>query len=232
MAESGGILIIDAEDAGTTPYEFDSLFEDGSCTLTVDAAAKNNGSYGYLMTFDGANNSIYGQVGFTEQTTIYARAYFYFPSSLSAASADTWMPLVLYDDTVALCYLRLYMATDGSMTRQRFYYLHDSGQSYEALDNGSVSSDAWHYIELRYTSGNGTGVAACRIDGVQVDGGHTDLINTGACDSIRVGQVSALVPDENDVAYFDDVKLATDDWVGAYSDAGGGSAVPVILQQM
>ncbi len=59
MPETGGLFIIDGESAGSTPWEFDSLSEEGSNTVALAAAAKNNGDYGYKITFDGTSDYAY-----------------------------------------------------------------------------------------------------------------------------------------------------------------------------
>ena len=70
-----GVFLIDGESAGSTPWEWDSLTEEGTMTLALDPNADSgndgSGTNGYTMTGDGTNNIACGVYSFADQADFY-----------------------------------------------------------------------------------------------------------------------------------------------------------------
>ena len=229
FAESGGKFILDAEDAGDSPYEFDSLQEEGDNTIapSADAKSDNTGSTnGYKITFDGTNDFAYGVLDFTEEGELFVRMYVLIPTSLEIG---TWKEL------------RFLTFLDGGVDRGNVGF-ESQGDVYGATwqmrwgganqqNNTHFTLDAWHYIEFRFHQDGATGGGQMYVDGDSI---MTDLdqdTSAIAIDSLWIGSVSCSgVPGAEDYFYIDDIKGATS-YIGPYSDAGGGSIVPILENQ-
>lgn len=221
MAESGGIVVIDAEEGDTS--EFDSVTQEGSNTFAADAGAANNGSYGFKITYDGTNDEAYGYDGFTAETDVYARCYVYIPSTLTSATAWSRTFFLGIWDAAVPC-ARASFKYNGSNTA----YTWETWLAYGVVDTDATnfSTDAWHYVEIRYLKHAATGGVQMWVDGTLV---HDDLDQAAGLDPDRVyvGSTSGSTPAvASDYFYLDDIKVDTSQ-VGAYSDAGGAS-VPLI----
>lgn len=216
MAESGGLFIIDGEDAGSTPWEFDSLTEEGSNTFALDVNAKNNGSYGYRATFDGVNDDCRGVKAFSEVNEIYARAYIYIKADLDLdATSRALTVFALYDGATRICRVDI-KAGGGSATPIMWAF---DDRDHSATSEINFSRGAWHYIEIHWKAGTGAdGGGQFWVDGDllfdSLDGDHTAYL----VDEIRIGGMASTgYPDTNgDTIDFDDIKADTS-YIGAYS---------------
>lgn len=235
MAESGGLLIIDGEDAGSTPWEFDSLTEAGSNTFALDGDAANNGSYGYKATLDGSNADAHGVVAFgSAQSDIYVRTYVYISSGLSVGDGGYNYLSFLYisdsaggeGNTCAFFAVRNYGGNEVA-----HWYVGGNGAS-DVSTATNFSVGAWHYVELHYVEDASVGGIEAWVDGTQIvddidqdsSGRSASRIYAGA------GPVGAgVIDDAADFIYIDDLKADTS-YVGAYS-ASSANAVPILLNQ-
>ena len=75
MPETADILVIDGEDAGSTPWEFDSITEEGDCDFSLQAAAALHGANGYRYTGSLSYDYGFGSIAIASQTTLYGRFY-------------------------------------------------------------------------------------------------------------------------------------------------------------
>ena len=162
MPESGGLFIIDGEDAGSTPWEFDSLSEEGGNTIALDAAAKNNGDNGYKITFDGSGDFAYGIKGHVAQTELYVRLYIYIPSSLQFNSSFDVQSVLEMRDSVSVCKMGFRSGATQDPAQWSM-----SWRFTDTFSSTNFSMDTWHYIELRFLKDNvGTsGGAQMWVDG-------------------------------------------------------------------
>lgn len=217
MAESGGLFILDGEDAGSAPWEFTVIYKDATNVFALDAAAKNNGSYGYSATFDGTDDICNGTLTFTERTEIYVRAYVYIHSNFSFSAPAECISLRLGDGSVTLCEVRIRRTTAGAGNPEAWRII---GQDLTTTGTGTnFSIGAWHYIEIHWLAGTGAdGGAQVWIDGDSVFSEFDNNLTAYAVDRIQVGNTaSGANPVADSVLYFDDIKGDTS-YIGAYPE--------------
>ncbi len=220
MPETGGLFIIDGESAGSTPWEFSSIVEDGTNTFSLQAAAKNHGDNGYRALMDGSNQLAYGRLNIVGQGEIYCRAYLYLSNNFDlGANYDVLGIFSLrIGGTTSISFgLRSEGATVASQWRI-------TGTGVTGLNtNTNFSFLTWHYVELYFlqeTGGGGNGVAKVWIDGDLVLDQSGISIGSGDISRIYVGSAGGATPNNGDFIYFDDIKADTSP-VGAYPAAGG-----------
>jgi hypothetical protein len=118
--------------------------------------------------------------------------------------------------------------TSGTDLTWQFSVVYDAYQ-----DATNFSTNAWHYVEIRYVQNATTGGGQCWIDGDLVFD-HLDHNCNTALTSIYMGcGYASAAPAGGQVIYFDDIKADTSA-IGAYSDVGGGgggTAVPIVIAQ-
>ena len=221
MAETANIFVIDGEAAGTTPWEWTSLTEEGSNTFALDPNAKNNGVNGYKATLDGTNDLCYGEKSIAgTPSTIYIRGYFYFPSSnypySQAGTARYFNLCAIRSATQDLALLRITAGSSG-ITKTIFYYRTDTTLN-QAL-SGSISTGAWHYIELYYKIHASSGEASLWIDG-SLETAKTGLnTSSNTITNYRAGILYGQTPtdmDPNEYFYIDDVLANTTGPIGVH----------------
>ena len=224
MAEAAGDIFgpNDAETGDLSQWTTTSV--EGGNTLVADAAAALHGDEGFLLTYDGTNDSIVMEQSTDgDQTDIYLRAYWHFSSGFSWGSNSNWVSMVIRDGSTDLVYLRFF-CTGTNITYGRLYYFDNSGSHFVSL-SGTFSRDVDHSVEIHFHQGAGDGEIEAWIDEVSV-GSASSLTNTNyAADSVRI-QGQGLVPDSDDVVYVDDVLGSTTGPIGAYAEAGGVVPTP------
>ncbi len=232
MAElDDGLFLIDGEDAGSTPWEFDSVIVGGSNTFALDVAAKNNGTYGYKASFVGSppDRNSRGIKTLSDPSTIYVRAYVFLSAGFAMGAAyENLQLLALVDGMTDIIVLGVYEHDGGELAR--WWKISEVGGVGEENDTTNFSLNAWHYLEIKFVAGTGSdGIVECRVDGTVLFGGADTGLSSSALapDTLQVGAQAdrGQEPVNGSFIYFDDIKAATDDWVGAYSDAGGGIIV-------
>lgn len=221
MAETGGLFILDGEDAGTTPWEFSSLVVGGTATFALDADAKNNGTYGYTAHGDGTN-ACYGKKSFAEQAEIYVRFYVYIPSTSSFATWDYPILAELIDGTDTTVWAFGVHTTSGPA---EWFAKYDEASAQTSNTNFSV--DAWHRVEIRFLSASSNGGIQVWIDGDAV-AALSDFDNNSSAlvpDNLWIGSVTAGKLGSGGEVFYDDIKADTSA-IGEYS---GASATSVII---
>jgi len=230
MAESGGLFIIDAESPGESPYEFDSVSEEGSNTIAPDMDANSgNGdsTQGYKITFDGINDYAYGSYAFTEQTVLYIRTYIYIPTALEIGSWKELRVMNLKDGGAVQGNWGLESTGDATFAKWQLRW----GATNQQTDT-NFSLDTWHYVEIYFLQDGAAGGVRLYVDGDIVLSDLDQDTSSVAIDGIDVGSFSANgAPGPGDYFYIDDIKADTSQ-VGAYSGDAGISIVPFIMQQM
>lgn len=230
MAETTGVALIDFETGDTS--QCTSVVEEGSNTFAAGAGGALHGSYGGIATFDGTNNDAYGVKTFDAASEMYARCYLKFSSDYDS---NTGLGAVLGFNSELLAVARITTYDSGTgLTWRRLYYRTDAGETYTALGD-AVTLDQTYLLEIHFKAasgdGNNDGEIHCWIDGTE-EVALTNVDNdTITVDRLSFGQFNAQVPTVGSIIYVDDVKMDTSR-IGAYSDAGGGSVVPVIMAQL
>jgi hypothetical protein len=220
MAEATGVFLIDGEDAGSTPWEFAYLTQEGTNTIALAAAALNNGSYGYRVAFDGTNEGCYGTYSYTNQTDLYFRFYVRINTGFNTPS----------DGLVALCSwyaggsvaARVGILSDGGTTPNTWRLINDWAGSASQTSGFAIGS--WVRIEVRLVVHASTGGWQVWVNGTFLED-HLTFNTAGyATNSIRIGNDLAFaVPGSGDSIDFDDLKCDTA-YIGAYAAAGGGGS--------
>jgi hypothetical protein len=220
MAESSGILLLDAENNSESGL---TITEEGGNTFSINADSALHGSLGYKFAFDGnaGNNLCNFYKGFTAAADIYTRCYFRFPSAFSAAaSGNVLIGAMLNYNTGGgyCCYVRgYYNVATGTIALDRFYYYDNAGAHFVALTATTITRDTAHYIELHYKSGAGDGAVELWYDGNSIASVTSLTNNTYQAAYIQPGNTQALVPSNGSYISIDDVKVDSL-YIGAYAD--------------
>ena len=223
MAESTGILLLNAEDNDLSGL---TITEEGSNDLTISSDSALHGSLGYELEFSGntVENLLYFYKSFTAGADIYARCYFYIPSNFDMSNSQ--LTILGLNSTVSLA-RPIFSILTGVIYLSRFYYYLNSGETYSAISSTPISRDEAHYLEIRFKSGNGDGVATVWLDGTEKSS-ITELTNDNyQSDIVRAGNYGGAVPTAGSKIYIDDIKIDSS-YIGAYAESGG-SSLPAII---
>lgn len=210
--ETGGIFIIDGEDAGSTPWEFDSLTEDDSCTIALDSDAKHEGTYGYKILFDGVGDTAQGEYAFAEQTEMYVRFYIYIPSTFNLENTwDLEGTFHLLDGVSTLAQFGL--SSMGATTPVRWAWAYEFSWSY---DDTNFATDTWHYVEIRFLNDGASGGIEVWVDGDKIGTDLDQDTSADKPDNMQIGGLAGSISPNGDFFYIDDIKADTS-YIGAYS---------------
>lgn len=225
MSESSGIALYNFEDNSLSSW---TITEEGTCDMAVSSSAKSHGSYGCRFNFDGTNNECHGYRSFTAGADIYARCYFYIPSSFSG-SVSTLNILSLDYSTSALAVRPVfYIQSGGNIVLYRLYYYTNSASIYQDLTQTVITRDAWHHVEVRHKTGNGDGIASMYYDGnliTEISGLTNNNYQAGY---VRIGNIRASVPTSGSYFDVDDVKINSS-YIGAYAEESTTNYIPGIV---
>jgi len=225
MPETGGLFVIDAETGDTS--QFTSVLDDGTCAFIAEAAAKNNGVYGFSATFDGTNENCYGLKTFTDKTGIYVRFYVYIDASfdITAAGYSVVFLAGIYDGFTRLASVQI--ITNGATNPDRWRFTGQDITSTTSTTN--FSRGGWHRVEIRWLADATVGGMQVWVDGDSVFAELDNNTSAYAADSIRIGSDSAGtgIPESGAYIYFDDIKAAETGPIGVYS--AGGLSIPVAM---
>lgn len=217
MAEATGILLLNAEDNDESHL---TITEEGSNSFSITTGAALHGTYGYQFDFDGTNNLCYADESFSAGSDIYARSYFKFGSDFSMNAAQFFVMALRNSSGGDLC-RPVFLMSSGVLSIYRFYYYLNSGLTFQSVSQG-ITIGSEYYIETRFKSGNGDGIVALYLNGVEVVN-LTGLTNNNyQADTIRIGNYAAAVPTTDAPLIIDDIKIASSA-IGAYSESSGSS---------
>ena len=228
MAESAGILLLDAEDnseAGLT------VTEEGSNIFSIATGAKAHGTYGYNFAFSGndGENDCNFYKSFTAGADIYMRFYLYIPSAFDCnQGAQLTFGGLHYAKTAVAAKPYFLRDASGNINLYRFYYYTNTGITNAAITPTTITRDTWHYMEMRFKSGAGDGVVTLWMDGSEIVS-VTDLTNNNyQAGYASAGNITGAIPTASSEFYIDDIKIDSLS-IGAYADEATGSIVPIIL---
>lgn len=232
MAEvDDGLYLIDGEDAGETPWEFDSITIAGDPTFALEAGAANHGSYGYRYTGtgdSGADDWAYGDVAVDDGTEFWVRFYVRLSDGCAGTGASRGTSIL---NVGAYLYFLVKSQADSPYTLVTWRASLNGGSSADFATNFSLNT--WHKVEIQLKeSGAGEGGAKVWIDD---DLGYDDMDQnwTGVLSTTSVGNHgggSAYGLANGSYIDFDDIKANTSGPIGDYPEAGGASIVPLIAQ--
>lgn len=219
MAESTGLLLLDAENNDLSGL---TITEEGSNDLSISSGAALHGSLGYRFLFSGntGDNLLYFTKTFTYGNDIYLRHYFYIPSSFASDTNNLGISALYHDSSNEVAKIRCYNSS-GTIYLDRFYYRTNTAITSVANLNISVSRDTLHYLEMRYKSGSGDGVAELWYNGTSI-ASVTGLTNNNyQARYTLIGNTYTATPTANSEFYIDDVKVDSA-YIGAYADVSSG----------
>ena len=216
----GGMLVENAENGG---FVFtDETVEDGN-TFSLSTDAKNNGSYGIYTLFGGTNDAANGNYSLGgDYDSIRVRAYIYLPTSYphyTNAAAQNFSFLTIYDDSTPLAGLNLRFS--GEVTPKHYVYrvnpIRIDGTNLVGTTLATnLTLNTWHYLELFWKRGDGTGIVQLLLDGAEIFKWDTLHNNTYQADNIKIGSVSTEAPASGDYYFLDDI-IVDNSSIGAYS---------------
>lgn len=220
MAETGGLWILDGEDAGSTPWEWTAITNAGSATFALDAAAKQNGDYGYTFDTNGTDLAN-GRKAITPIDEIYVRFYIFIPTGFTIGTGPgNYMNVAWFNagDEVKFGFAG---AEGGVPTKWVARVGYD--QTYPTTN---FSLNEWHCIEIRYLKHASAGGAEFWVDGDSAASDLDQAQNVQATNFYLGASYISDVIGAGDNIYFDDIKADTSP-VGAYS-AAGGLSIPIV----
>lgn len=227
MAEASGNIFgpINAETNDLS--QFTSYTIEGSMGFATDADAKNQGSYGFKITGDGANNQADGYITLgSAQSEIYARAYVNIPSDADCATWGAIYFIDLRDATSSIARVGFQFDASGNPLRWAGYL----GASSIIATVTNFTTGVWHYVELRYLKDASTGGVQIWVDGTSIVS-DLDQATTKDVTIVRLGSTGASsILADDDYFYWDDALGASTGPIGAYSDvAVGGLDIPIAI---
>jgi hypothetical protein len=219
MAETGGLWIIDGEDAGSTPWEWSTITNGGSATFALDASAKQYGDYGYLFTSNGLDDA-YGRYNFTARDEIYVRFYLFIPTGFNIGTGAGEQMYIAMFNAVLGDEVRFGINTKAGGVPFSYILWVNYVSNYSADD--TVTLNAWNCIEIRYLKHATAGGAELWINGSKLISDLDQAIAAQASQFYLGCQYQTSAIGAGDNLSFDDVKADTA-YVGAYAAAGGGA---------
>jgi hypothetical protein len=167
---------------------FFSGFETGSIAEWTDnaviAAVSTTGPRTGTYCLNRATDASTGYLGRASlnKTTIYVRAYVYFGGT-TYTSGGTSTFLATYTNLNALLLNVRLISTSTSTLVLRLY-----NNATQIGSDVAVSADTWYRLEVRYTTGSGTGIMELKLDGSSV-ASASNLTLASALDKVRFGTV-------------------------------------------
>jgi hypothetical protein len=223
MPETADIAVIDGEDAGSTPYEFDSLVEEGSNTFTLQAAAAAHGSYGYQLLYDGSNNECSGLRSFIGQTNTYLRFYVKFHSYALPVDLNYSNWNVLCKEGNYVIYISFYWDEPTSIMGYRLYG--KNGASYSLLVdkryNQIFEPEIRYRLEFHVKAANPGGYEFWIDDSAVFSDLTSYDVSSWIPNELVIGSVAGHNPEAGSSVYIDDVLLSTTGPIGEYSEVSG-----------
>jgi hypothetical protein len=223
MAESNGSIFgpINAETGNTSQFTSVGVAGTPVNILTAEAAAKNNGTYGFKHDFNGNASRCEGFINFTEVDAGYFRFYLFVPTGFQCATNyENCGVIGLWDATQEICALNI--RSTGSTTPSRWYWEVVGGSS-DAGGDATFHLDTWMRIEIHWVAGTGAnGIVNITVDGTALTDQTNLARSSDRADNIRIGcNQYYAVPLDGGYFYTDDIK-GDSSAIGAYAEEGGG----------
>jgi hypothetical protein len=223
MGESTGLWLCDAEDGGSTPWQWTTIYNAGSATFSENSTAKNNGTYGWLFTADGSSLA-YSRKTYAARDEIYVRFYINIPSGVKIGTGAGEGLVLAEFNAVLSDEVRFGIQTGSGGTPNQWFTRINSTQYYSST---SFSVGTWHYIELRYLKGaSNNGGMEIWIDGTKdaALSNVTVTMNVQTSAFYLGAQYMTSAISAGGAIYFDDCK-ADSAYIGAYSSGGTAQAL-------
>ena len=145
--------------------------------------------------------------------------------SPAALDTNTGYPIFIVWDAITTEFMLLDFLTDGAGAIDRLLALDTAGTG-SFVTTAFTPSTTPQYVEVHWLRHATTGGIQGRLDGSAWDNDDLDHdSDTGMVDLGTVHRLGAVIggptlfPDATDEWWFDDVKIDTNDWVGAFSIA-------------
>lgn len=231
MSETADIAVIDGEDAGSTPWEFASIFEGAGNSFTKDAGAAAHGDFGYKLLFGGANALTYGATAIS-RTEIYGRGYVYISSGYAFGTSYDLSRIFLLRDASDNLLLSIAIKNAGSPGAAEIWRIDGVDVGY-VNESDHFSTGEWHYIDFHWRAGSGSdGGAQVWIDGDSVLNKMDVDLSAYTATKFDVGpSYSCQKPINGDYLYIDDVLLSTTGPIGEYLEVGGYGGNAATIRQ-
>lgn len=223
LMETADIAVIDAELAGSTPWEFESITQSGGNTFAKAKDARFHGTYGYENVLSTSNSAAYGKLTFPTKTEVYYRMYIKFKTGWSQTD-NTFIRFQLlwggsgrYPYTL---YLYWHSATSTFGVRATSQHRFGSFTVYNNQAGSDVNLNQWYCFEFRYHGNDAsTGGAEFWIDGVSKGSDYTRDTSYSE-DWPRETRLGMTLSDGTPAGsiYLDDVLISTEA-IGAYNAA-------------
>ena len=207
--ETGGLFVADAEDGGVVKWT--GVTTGGTSTFVASTAQKANGSYSYLATTDGTNPA-YGYETITAQGDIYARFYFYLPTSYNQG---TWVLKHIFEllsGTTARIHGSFSTSGDAGAVA---FVAQILTSPWPSFTSATLARDTWHWVEFHFLVDASVGGFQAWLDGASMGSNFTLNTSGQTISTIRAGIID--VSTANNAVYFDDIKADTTGPIGAYS---------------
>jgi hypothetical protein len=228
LAETRFEWTLDGEDAGSTPWEFDSVTSPSS-TFALDSTNPAHGTYAYRFTADASEGEAYGTYTWTntDKDEYWVRCYMYIDPDMSMAagySANYFMQLRDGGTQV----VRLGFRSTAVGAPSEWYCAYEfSGSS----SNTGFALGTYLRVEVKFVVDDTNGGYVLYIDGVEAisdldqdtTGKYIDTMNIGLYDNSRCA--------EDDYIDFDDIVGDTSQ-PGVYSDDAAGGVANRVAQRV
>lgn len=221
----GVLFDADGEDAGSTPWEWTTLYENGTDNVfDLSSAKANNGTYSYRRHVATAGDHLLAATAaITDSSEVFFRFYVWIPSYAQTGWSIEGIA-ALCDGDIYTRPLTLFIENTGDSGDPDRWYWNYGGTTGNSATNFSV--DAWHCIEMHYL-----GVEAGKIE-IWVD--EDEILDTGeldlsanSIDVVGCGSMQSVSRGVTDF-YYDDIKAATE-YIGPVVEESG-SSVPILAQ--
>ena len=224
MGETGGLFVIDAETGDVTQLTRTVL--DDTNTITAQATAKNNGTYGFRARLTAGSGKVCIGMKDDASTEIWARVYFQIPVATSIASYAAINILSLWSSNN-------YYAGDNILQVAAFRdsgtagapnYLSASGDGISGSAAFTFTPGQWYCVEVHWKKSATVGVCQVWVDEVSKINLSSLNTNTYSLASVMIGTRLCQFAADTDF-WYDDFKASATGYVGLYS-AGGGVIGP------
>jgi hypothetical protein len=218
MAETRFEWTLDGEDAGSTPWEFDSISSPSS-TFALDSTNPNHGTYAYRFTSDASEGEAYGQYAWTntDKNEYWVRTYLYIDPDMSLAagySANYFMGG--FDGGTYLFRIGFRSGGAGPPTEWYCAYKYSGSSS-----NTNFATGTWLRVEVKFVTSGTVGGYALYVDGDLVISDLDQDTSGEYWDTMRLGLYDNNRQSDGDYIDFDD-NVGDTSQPGVYSDDAGG----------
>jgi hypothetical protein len=192
---------IDAEDAGSKPWEFDAVDESGGA-MSLDSGTKYEGTYSYKFLTDGVAIALHGDKTLTDLTELWTSHWIYITDGEWATIANTLVGILQIWDG-ASWRARLNFRNDATL-HPYAWSIQVSGQT--ALVNTlNFAVDTWLNIETHFKAGSGSdGGFEAWCNGGYLGGYMTLNWSANALDKIVAGIEYSMETPPTGQSYFID----------------------------